>query len=266
MSSTFGMVNVDDLLTSHLHGTQRVEGVSARKVADLVAKWDPSKVGTVTVSRRADGTLFVPDGAHRATAAREVGQAQLPAVIHDGLSREHEAELFNGLNEFTRPSPISRFLARVDSGEPVSVEVNRIIESRGWKVAWNSRNGYLAAVTAAERVYTSVAGTKPTGEYPDALEWALDVITAAWEHDRASVNDALLQGVAQLYGRFGADVDVKTLVKQMSKTRPEVVFGKAKALRDFAGGTIPAHVGKVLVGLHNTNKRTNRLPEWVWVR
>lgn len=266
MSTRFGMVRLDTLLTSHHHGTQRVEGVSARKVDRMVAEWDIRKVGTITVSERGDGSQFCIDGANRATAAREVGLTELPGLIHDSLTRQQEAAMFGGLNDFTRPSPISRFLARVDEGEEVAVDVARIVAEHDWRIGQSANSGYVSAVAALERVYRSASGTLPDGRHPEVLDWVLDVITAAWEHDRGSVVDGLLQGVAQLYGRFGSDVDVKGLVKQMSKTRPEVLFGKAKSLRDASGGTIPAHIGKVLVGLHNTNKRTNRLPEWVWTR
>lgn len=266
MTTTFEMVNVDDLLITHHHGTQRVEGVTARRVAAMVTDWDPGKVGTITVSKRSDGTLFVPDGAHRVSAAREVGQSTLPAVVHHGLSRSDEAALFTGLNTFAQPSAISRFLARVDEGDEVARRIKEIVEQHGWRIGQNADNGFISAVTAVEQVYRSAAATLPEGEHPEVLDWTLDVITAAWEHDRDSAHAAILKGAAQLIGRFGTDVDSKRLVAEMAQTRPNVVLGKAKVMRDSVGGILPAHVAKVLVGLHNARKRTNKLPEWVWTR
>lgn len=266
MSTTFGMVNVDDLLISHHHGAQRIEGVNARRVTKIATEWDPSKVGTITVSKRSDGSMFVPDGAHRVSAAREVGQPAVPAIVHHGLSRSEEAKLFGGLNTFAAPSAISRFLARAAEGEEIANDIKRIIESRGWRIAQNGDNGSLSAIAATERVYRSASNTRPDGRHPGALEWVFDITTAAWEHDRDSGHGAILQGLGQLLGRFGNDIDTKRLVAEMSQTRPNVVLGRAKAMRDAVGGTMPAHVAKVLVGLHNTKKRVNRLPEWVWTR
>src|SRR5699024_11156930 len=110
------------------------------------------------------------------------------------------------------------------------------------------------------------SGTMPRGAHPEVLAWTLGVVTDAWERDRDGAHQSILQGVAQLFGRLGEDVDRKTLVAEMSKTRPTVILGKAKTLRDAQGGTLPAHVAKVLVGLYNARKRANRLPEWVWTR
>lgn len=266
MSTTFGMVNVDDLLITHHHGTQRIEGIALRRVAKMASEWDPSKVGTITVSKRSDGTLFVPDGAHRTAAAREVGQAELPAVIHEGLTREAEAELFVGLNTFNAPSAISNFMGRLHRGDSDAEEIKRIIDAHGWRIGQNADNGFISAIRAVEDVYRTAGGTLPPDRHPEVLDWVLDVTTAAWEHDRDAAHGAVLKGLAQLIGRFGSDVDAKKLVSEMSLTRPKVLIGKAISLRDAVGGTIPAHFAKVLVGLHNRKRRSNLLPEWVWTR
>jgi hypothetical protein len=52
----------------------------------------------------------------------------------------------------------------------------------------------------------------------------------------------------------------------LADTRPGVLIGRSKALRDLQGGTIAAAMAKTLVGLYNKRRRTNLLPEWVWVR
>lgn len=266
MTSNFEMVSVDNLLITNHHGTQRVEGVREKRVEEIANSWDPSKVGTITVSRRPDGSLFVPDGAHRVSAARIVGQSTLPAIVHNGLSHSEEAALFTGLNTFTQPSPISRFLARAAEGEEVANEIKGIVQAHGWNIAQNGDRGSLSAIAAAERVYRSAVATLPDGRHPEVLDWTLDVITAAWEYDRESAHGAILQGLGQLVGRFGPDIDTKRLVAEMAQTRPNVILGKAKTMRDSVGGTLPAHVAKVLVGLHNARKRANKLPEWVWTR
>ena len=266
MSVRFGMVQLDNLLTSYHHGTQRHEGTSSRRVAEMVADWDLGKVGTVSVSERGDGSQFVMDGAHRVHAAREVGLTELPAMIHAGLTREQEAALFGGLNTFGRPSAVSRFLARVAAGEDEATEIKSIIESHGWRIAQAQKPGVFAAIEAAERAYRSGAGVLPAGRHPDTLDWVLSILTAAWDHDADSVNLNIVQGLAQMYGRFGSDIDAKKLTSALAQTRPKILIGKARGSKDARGGTVPAHLAAVLVGLHNHGKRTRLLPEWVWTR
>lgn len=265
-TSTFGMVKVDDLLITHQHGTQRVEGIAQRRVDKMAAEWDPSKVGTITVSKRCDGSMFVPDGAHRTAAARAVGQSELPAVIHEGLTAAGEAELFVGLNTFNAPSAISNFMGRLHRGDTDAQEIKKVIDAHGWRIGQSADDGYISAITAIESIYKSAAGTQPDDRYPEVLTWVLDVTTAAWEHDRDAAHGAILKGLAQLIGRYGTDVDTKKLVIGLSATRPRIILGKATSVRDAVGGTIPAHVAKVLVGIHNTGRRKNLLPEWVWTR
>lgn len=266
MTPTFEMVRVSDLLLTKEHGVQRAEGISIKRAEQMGAHFDLAKVGTITVSRRKDGTLFVPDGAHRSYAANVAGVKELPAVVHTGLSREDEAALFYGLNDFKAPSPVSRFLARAASGDEVANQIVATLAAHGWRVGRNADDGFVVCVTALDRVYRSGGGILSDGEHGTVLDWTFDIITAAWGHDSEGVSAHIVVGLAQLVSRYGPDIDSKKLVSEMSQTRPKVIVGHAKTLRDAVGGTVPAHVAKVLVGLHNRKRRTNLLPEWVWTR
>lgn len=266
MTARFEMVKVQDLILGGPDITQRHEGVDEKRARRYAAEWDMDKVGTITVSRRPDGRTITIDGAHRATAAKILGVEFLPAIVHSGLSRTQEASMFGGLNDFARPSAVSRFLARVDEHEPRACDIKRIVDAHGWRVESFQRDGNLTAIAAVERVYRDAGATKSRGAHPDVLDWSLDVATSAWGHDKDAANGAILLGLAQLFGRFGSDVDTKKLVSEMSQSRPKIIIGHARALRDAMGGTLNAHVAKVLVGLHNKKRRTNLLPEWVWTR
>lgn len=266
MTTRFDIVQLDGLLTTKHYGTQRAEGVNQRKIDKMTASWDAGRVGTISISERKDGARFVIDGAHRVTAARELGINELPAVVHSGLSSADEARLFYGLNDFTVPSAVSRFLARVAAGDDAAVNIVKIAEDHGWKVSHQSDNGNIAAVQALETVYRNAAGTLAEGAHAETLDWVLDVTTAAWGHDRDAAHRTILLGLAQLHGRFGADVDAKKLVSEMAQTRPKTLLGKATGLRDIRGGTTPAHLASILAEMHNKGRRTRVLPDWVWVR
>lgn len=266
MTGRFEMVSVDKLVTNHTAGTQRVEGIQEARAAKIAAEWNLAMVGTITVSRRLDGTLFVMDGAHRTCAARERGVAELPALVYDGLTRAQEAAMFAGLNDFKQPSYISRFLARVDSGDPQAVEIKGILDRRGWRIDVAPTPGTVAALAAIESIYKDGVGTLPRGRHPELVEWVFDIITSAWDYDRNGAHRDIIRGLAQIKGRFGDAVDGKTLVNRLSQVQPLVILGKAKSRQDFAGGTVPAAVATVVVGLYNNRLRKNLLPEWVWTR
>lgn len=246
---------------------QRTEGIDGRRVNDMVLNFNPLALGTVTVSLRPNGKLVVLDGMHRTAAARQVGyQGLINAEVISGLTIEQEAELFLLLNATKTPTAVTKFHVRVVMGEPAAVEMNTIIQSHGWTVRLSTADGTISAVTAVERIYSTGGGAKASGTHGELLDRTLEIVTAAWGHDCQAANGHVLIAVAQLLGRFGASVDTKKLVGEMQGTRPGTLIGRAKNVRDAQGGTVPAALAKILAGMHNKKRRSNLLPEWVWIR
>lgn len=265
--SAIRRVHLDTVIVDPTVHAQRIEGVDQRRVNKMAASFDPDALGIFILSQRADGTLVCLDGAHRRATALQVGWKQpVDARVFTGLTPAEEASLFLLYNDKKDPSAISRFAARVMAGDVVAGDINDIVTRLGWTIRIAADPGSLAAVDALERVYRSGAGTLSDGAYPMLTERTLSTITAAWGHDSIAVQSAVLQGVAQVYGRFGSAVDTRKLVRELQDTQPRVLVGRAKVLRDMQGGTVPAALAKILVGLHNNRRRTNLLPEWVWVR
>lgn len=258
MKSTLKKLSPNLLRVATDAGTQRVEGVDETRVAKMAADFRPHLLGTLTASERSNGSLVVIDGAHRLTTCRKVGYVKPVNVeVFTGLTLAEEAALFLGRNTAKMPSAISKFVARVAEGEPTAVAMDGIIRRHGWRVGVENEAGVLAAIDAFERVYRLG---------PDVADETLSIVTEAWEHDRQSSDLAILLGVGALVARWGDKLDRAKLVQEMSLTRPTVLKGKARTLRDVQGGTIGAALAKVLVGLHNSRKRSNLLPEWVWTR
>lgn len=246
---------------------QRVEGIDQVRVEGIAAKFKPELLGVFVVSHRSNGTYVVLDGMHRLSVCRLKGYtASVNCEIFTGLSIADEAELFLGRNSGKMPSALSKFNARCLMGEPEAVEIRAIAEEHGWTIKPGSMPGYLSAIEALERVYRNGGGTVPDGAHPELMGRTLEILTAAWEWDYKSVHQSMLLAVAQLLGRFGPAVDTNKLIAEMQGTRPSVLLGKAKTMKDIQGGTVPAAMAKILAGMHNKKRRTNLLPEWVWIR
>lgn len=246
---------------------QRKEGVNQRQVDKMAANFEPDALGTFILSQRDNGTLVVLDGMHRRAAGIAAGyNAYVDAKVFSGLTVAEEASLFLLYNDKKDPSAVSKFHARVLSQDAEAVEMFQIISTNGWTIAQGDSNGYLSAVNAVERVYTTGAGTLKRGRYANILEVVLSVVTESWGHDSDATNGTVLQGLGQLYGRFQGDVDSKKLVSELQQTQPKILIGQSKLLTSAQGGTNSAALAKVVTGLHNKRRRTNLLPEWVWVR
>lgn len=258
-------VSLDDLVIDP--SVQRVEGVDQRRVDKMAQNFNPLALGTITVWQRDDSRFVVLDGMHRCAAARQAGHTGLiEAIVISGIDIPEAADLFLLLNATKTPSAITKFLVRVVSKDFDAMAMNDTILAHGWRVCPATGPGNLTAVTAVERVYRNAGGSLPEGSHRDILDRTLEIVTAAWEHDQGAVDAHMLLAVAQLIGRFGSSIDTKKLVAEMQDTRPGVLIGRAKVLRDAQGGIVPAALAKILAGLHNKKRRTNLLPEWVWIR
>ena len=246
---------------------QRKEGVKASRVASIADNFNPDALGSITVSRRKNGTLVILDGAHRCEAARIAEYTSpLHALVYDGLTLAQEAAMFNLLNTFQAPSFISRTLAKVVAGDREATDIVHTIEGHGWKIGLNSDNGWFSAVQAAERVYRNGVGTLDNGEHPELLDQTMAFITTTWHHDRESAHQMIVLGIGQLFARFGDAVDVTKLSKALAQERPYNVISHAKAMQAYQGGTTPSALARVVVGMNNKGRRVNLLPEWVWTR
>jgi len=260
-----GTVNLADLMIDP--EVQREEGADVRRVAAIARNFDPDALGVIIVSVRADGTKVVLDGMHRCGGAREARYKEpLDAILHYGLTREDEAALFLAYNNKKDPSAVSKFRARVVMGDPVAVEIAAILNRHGWEITSSNFSGAAHAATAIERAYTKGSGTLKIGTYPEVLDKTFGCLTAAWGHDETAAQQHIVEGLAQLFGRFGAGVDIDKLVREMEGTTPRRLAGQAKALRDAQGGTVPAALAKYLTSMHNRRKRVDLLPEWIWTR
>ena len=245
---------------------QRVEGTSDLRVQRIAKKFDEKLLGTITVAPRPGGMYAVLDGAHRVAACRIVGCPGLWSLVHEEVSIQRQAAIFNGLNSGKAPSYISRLLARAKAGEPEATEIVKTVEGHGWRFGTSNDAGVLAAASAAERVYINGAGSLPDGRHPGVLDKTLALITSAWGYEADGPHATILMGTGQLYGRFGEAVETDRLATLLAKERPRHLVAKAKGLQSVQGGTNSAAFAKLTVAIYNNRRRVNLLPEWVWTR
>src|SRR5438132_1505584 len=91
--------------------------VSEDRLKKLRKGWDLRKVGTIEVSRRDDGSLWLINGQHRREVAMEKGIEALPAVVYVGLDRQAEADLYLGFAEALPQQALSVFMAKLSRGD-----------------------------------------------------------------------------------------------------------------------------------------------------
>lgn len=240
--------------------------VDERRAQWIAANLDPNRFGVFTLSKRAGGRYVIIDGQNRAHALRLLGYngEKVEADVFSGLTRAQEAEIFLGLAARRGHSHKQKFAARVTSGDPVAVAIDKIVRAGGYRIDQVSGDGVIAATSALEDVYIG-KGLRVKGHNPKALNDTLMVVTAAWDRTSHAVNGQVIKGIGSFFLRYGDAVNRERLVKKLRSTAggPLGLINRGKGKRELHGGSIAIGIAHYLTDQYNTGLRGNsRLPGW----
>jgi hypothetical protein len=236
----FEVIAVDDLFVDESY--QRPLTTFAARIEK---KFDPALVGTLVVSRRADGRHAVVDGQTRAEAIRRLGgtiAAGVPCLVYYGLSRADEARLFARLQLERRGiASAHRFRAAVVAGDPEACAIERIANRVGYDIGAGS-NGCISAVAALEKAYR---------RSPETLERVLSILRRAWG---AAVmpNGEVIRGLAYYLARN--TVDDERMAARLATVTPGELKRRASALREGMGhgGGSDKYMAGAIEGIYRT--------------
>lgn len=242
--------------------------LNEQRVETMSEDFKPHALGLITASRRADGHLYVLDGAHRVSAARKAKFDGLMATrVFENLTLAEEAGMFLTTNTTRAVQPIDRFKVRVTMGDPAAVAINHVLKHYGLQVNW-AGNGAINAVSAVgtlEKVYYG-AGVRPEGQYSDLVDRVIGTIHKAYGPDGERINYSrtMLEGLGIFWATFSKRIDPDRLTQVLQATVPRQIAAQARTLRDAKGGTIGENAAEVLHRLYNHRYRggSGKLPEF----
>lgn len=184
-TTDFDALPVDKLVIDGRYQRQ----LNEHRVGKMVEGWNPSLLGTLEVSARANGTFAVFDGQHRLSALKALGQPKAPCIVHRGMGAQEEAELFVKLQRDRRPpTPVERFRAQVFAGDPDAIKIADAITLAGFRVGTNI--GDLRAISSVERVASRHGH--------DVLLRTLVTIRDAWFGDEYALDGTIIGGLASV--------------------------------------------------------------------
>jgi hypothetical protein len=181
-------------------GTGYARPLSEGRLRQLRREWDPLAVSPLTLSRRNDNTLWVIDGNHRRVVAYEKGMLQLPAMVHSGLERWQEADLYTKLGTVLGQTPWTRFQAKLAAMNDAAHDIVKIAGEYGLEITGLVYgDGRVRAVARVEWIYARGG--------PEALRWVFGFLTHAFDGAAESLNELPLEGVFGFYARYADRVD-----------------------------------------------------------
>jgi len=226
------------------------------RVKAIADAFNPDALGTIEVSRRSNGSYHIIDGQHRAAAVRLVlgDDAKVLCRVFSGLSLSEEAEMFRLFNNTKRPQAFDIFRTRIIEGDPVAVNIRRILLTSGWTLGLGNPPGF-AAVASAERIFRVD---------PVALERSIMTVTRAWGYSEHSNDSRVIEGIGRVFVRYGPAIALDELIDRLAKFPGGAagLLGKARGLSEMLHGPVIGAVAEIVVETYNKGRKTRALPPW----
>ena len=204
---------------------------SRRIIVGMVKEWKWNLCQPLAVSRRADGSLFVLDGQHRLTGARERGDIPyLPCVIVSDLDGKGEAKAFVDLNtRRQRLSQLDIFTGMLAAGDENAKATAALLEETGWRIvrSANTQGFKPGDLTCAPMLARQIKakGTR-------VVRQALQNLRAAYPQTPVTSTANMLQALIRLAERRVGDARV---VDCLSRKSPGLWIGEGADIAEIEG-------------------------------
>lgn len=185
--------------------------LNEKRAQDIARNLVREAVGSIVVSKRANGELYIVDGQHRARACELVDIEAIKAEVHHGLTRAQESVLFLIKNrESHKPKPIDEYRVGLTGGVALFVDTDRVLTEHNLDIGSSSTNS-VGAIQGVLRI------TERYGA--EVLDRTLTVVENAWGRSQWTWDGMLLGGVGMFLGKHGQDprVDDRQLAAKLQK-------------------------------------------------
>lgn len=230
--------------------------LTASFVERLAEKYDVVTAGTIVVSKRPGGDLYIVDGQHRAAAAVRAGETQILAQVVDEPSAEEEARLRLKGNVKRTDRVFEVFRARLASGDPVALDIQRILGEFDTQINMVPTLGQgINAVSAVEKLYKLDNGA--------SLIIVLSMMKKLFGEIRPEIASSdLLKGLTWFLGQHGDAVDMERFERLLKVTGPAALARSARAHKASLGGSLWVNTYRALVTMFNEGLSDASKIEW----
>jgi hypothetical protein len=203
----------------------------------IVAEFNEEALGIPVVGERADGTLWIVDGLQRITALRTLGRLRVRAEVFASRGSEHEAEVFKLINlNRTKLSPQEEFKALLTSHDEAAWRIKAACEGKGFTIMTTTGKSGSLEKSAMQLTCINTLRNVEQNWGVEPLEFALDVIKAAWPGDPLGVYHYMVGGLAIFFIRHEKIVDLPRLVVRLGTTTPQRMLYTALQMSVGTGG------------------------------
>lgn len=225
--------------------------------AEFAADFDLEALGFPVVSLR-DGNYYIVDGQHRVAALKMIGwgDQSIQCEVYEGLNEAEEARLFLRRDKRRAIQAFDRFRIGVVGELEDEMDINRIVQGCGLRVAIDQDAKSIAAVGALHKVYRSAGGV--------TLGRSVRMLRDGFPDDPAAFRRELIEGSGLVCQRYNGDLNDEELKKKLAALRggANSVLTKAARIRAATGESLAQCTAAALVEVANTGRGGKKLPPW----
>lgn len=183
----------------------------------LFTSWDERFIGTLIVSRRENGDLYLVDGQHRCVVAlRKDPTAIMDCEVYEGLTVVEEALMFLHFNRNRKPpSAFDHYKIGLKALLPIEVRMYAESSALGLEISPHKGNRQIAAVAACRRIVGW--DVHETGLLQDTLQCAEQAFGAHPETWDAN----LIQAIARVIHHNRSKISYSRLVEKLRTKHPD---------------------------------------------
>jgi hypothetical protein len=253
-----GWINVVELSTLRVDPIYQRD-LKAEFVEQLAAKWDIITAGTIVVSKRPDGNLYIVDGQHRAAAAMRVGETHILAQVVLEPSAEEEARLRLKGNVKRTDRVHEVFRARIAASDPTAIAVSRILTSLDTQINMvPTLDAGINCVQTIEKLYMLDEGVTLI-----RILSLLKDLFGPLKPEVASTN--MLKGIAWFIEQHEGGtptLDMDRFERILREFGPSALNRSARAHKASLGGALWVNTYRALVTMNNDGLSEASKLEW----
>jgi hypothetical protein len=222
----------------------------------MVNSFDETLVGVLDVSERRNGMYAILDGLQRFEAMKKVGKTTCFVAVYEGMRLAEEAMFFYRKNKDRRTvHPFYSFRARMVAGDQKAREINRIVESEGYKLDVGAvPPDNLTAIRAVEEAYSFESAART-----ESLSVSLNMLRKTFYGRKGGKDGELIRGLGRFFQPFyDEEIDMAWLEDRLASQNPRTILGRA-ADAWFAGTHHSNPVADEIVKLYNRGRKNGKL-------
>lgn len=210
----------------------------------IAQNWNAAAADPILVSKRADGTMWIVNGQHRAAGAKQAGHTKIMARVVEGLDRAGEAELRLRGNTRRGDTAQERFRAQVAAGHQQSIDILQVCADFETQINYtpNVHTG-INSVSAVEALYEKDKGV--------TLVRVFEVIQDAWGTVGGKyVSVSSLKAIAWFLD-VHRDAQRDRLVQRLQQVGIDELDRKARSHKAAQGGAMWVNYYRAMVEEYN---------------